>query len=343
MIAMVLVFGCADSSSDDSSSDAGADAPVTMNLAADYGGSSSSIAGARGAISAVTPSASTISACIGSETTDNPGYAAGLDCDGDGGDVTYTTPTQFKVAIRKLSFYQTDGTEVKAIEAGATLADSDLIDLAQPHQLNLSTIPSGSYTRVVMEIYYYDIKMEMNTASNSEDIRIYLSDDDFADEGSLGHHQGDVQMLAGANSSFGVSTGEYGFVQAGEEWIDDKLTDSRDNPTTVQGASTPDPETGHGRGLYGNDDLWNVDDFMQGADQDIFIIDNTFPVAITVPETGGTLTLTFDLKNTWFYEDFDGNGLFNPCTGNGSTSDACHNNAEWTPTIPELSAEFSAN
>ena len=93
-----------------------------------------------------------------------------------------------------------------------------------------------------MEIYYYDIKMELNGSGNSEDLRIYLSDDDFSAEGSLGHHQGDVQMLAGADSNYGVTASEYGFVQAGLEWIDNNLTASRDNPSTIRGASTDDTE-----------------------------------------------------------------------------------------------------
>ena len=116
LISILMLTACADSGSDDSSSSgsgggAGADADVTMKLAADYGGSSASIignlkAGNSGVLSSSSASlTSVLSACIGNETTDGEGYASGLDCDGDGGTVAYTTPTQFKVAIRKLSFF----------------------------------------------------------------------------------------------------------------------------------------------------------------------------------------------------------------------------------------------
>jgi len=35
----------------------------------------------------------------------------------------------------------------------------------------------------------------------------------------------------------------------------------------------------------------------------------------------------FNVKDSWFYEDFDDNQLFNPC----DSSDACGSNAEWSP------------
>jgi len=44
------------------------------------------------------------------------------------------------------------------------------------------------------------------------------------------------------------------------------------------------------------------------------------------------LTTTFNLANTWFYEGFDDNGLFNP----GQGAEACSENSEWSPMFPEI-------
>ena len=93
-----------------------------------------------------------------------------------------------------------------------------------------------------------------------------------------------------------------------------------------------DPETGHLRGLYGDTDLWNQTAFMQGGDQDIYIV--TWPLNLTVEETDQTIVCSFRVGDSWFYEDFDNNQKFNPCD---NTSDACGGGAEWSPLFPAVS------
>ena len=53
---------------------------------------------------------------------------------------------------------------------------------------------------------------------------------------------------------------------------------------------------------------------------------------LTLTDTARTLTITFDLLNTWFFEDFDANGLFNP----GEGAEACSENSEWSPILPTI-------
>ncbi|PLX70105.1 MAG: hypothetical protein C0603_03970 [Denitrovibrio sp.] len=300
-------------------------AAVTVNLAADYG-SGSSFAGLDDSRSSIP---SVLSFCLGT-ASDNPGYVAGMDCDSDGGVVAYVDPTGFKVAIKRLALVMSDNTKVDLIADTGTLANAEVLDLANPVELNISEIPKGVYSGFYAELYYYDLTMPLYSTTDSE-IRVMLSDDDFPAEGSLGNHQGDVKLKNGA--------GDFNFVAAGLTWVESNLDVVR--PSDIGGASSDDTETGHDRGLYGNDDLWNLTQFMQGADQDIFVNEASLGLSgITVGDAGGTITMTFDLNDSWYYEDFDANGIFEPCSGGGGL-EACSAGAEWSPVFPGISFSLS--
>ena len=245
-------------------------------------------------------------------------FAEGTDLDQDGGISRHNTPVGFSVAIKKLTAVHEDGSLVDLIPDRGTLQNAVVLNLVGPKQLTADSAYSGRYTSITAEFYYYDIEMEINTASNFEELRIYLSDDDFSPEGSLGHHQGDIQLKK--------SDGTYSWIQAGAQWNKTNLDDTR--PSVIGGAASADPQSGHDRGLFGNDLMWNDAIFMQGASADIFRV--TAPIDFTIPESGGTLDINFDLANTWYYEDFDNNQVFNPCIGN----EACADGADWHPTFP---------
>lgn len=253
---------------------------------------------------------------------DSSGYNSGLDCDGDGGLIRYVTPSSFKVAFKKLTFVKSDGTEVDIIADKGTLANSTVYDLTSEINIATKNLSVGTYPSFKGEIYYYEIKMAINNPSVVQSLRVYLSDDDFAQEGSLGHHQGDITFIDNDGN-------ELGWVPAAEQWTQGNLLASRGS---INGAGGTDPETGHLRGLFGNTDLWNQADFMQGNSKDIYIFEGE--LNLTVSDTDKIVTLTFDLKDSWFYEDFDNNQLFNPCDG---TNDACAVNAEWAPIFKEPS------
>lgn len=289
----------------------GDDAAVTIMMRADYGDGRSSVP-------------SVLTECT-SALYDSDGYVAGTDCDSDGGVVAYLDPTGFKVALKRLALVMSDSTYVDLIADTGTLADSVVLDLANPVQLDVSSIPQGTYTSFYVEFYYYDLAMGLY--GETKEMRIYLSDDDFPAEGNLGNHQGDLRMKDASNV--------FGFVFPGVAWTDANLVYTR--PGGVIGASTPDPETGHYRGLYGNDDLWNAAPFMQGADKDIFAVQDILNMTgVTVGSTGGTMTVTFDLTESWFFEDFNANGLFEPCIND--SAEGC--GGEWTPVFPGINFSF---
>ena len=244
----------------------------------------------------------------------------GTDLDQDGGISRYNTPTGFSVAIKKLTATHEDGTIITLIAESADLASATTFDLINPQNIVVDTAYSGHYVSAEVEFYYYDITMELNTVGNYANLRIYLSDDDFTQEGNLGHHQGDIQLMKSDQS--------YSWVQAGEAWQEANLDMVR--PTTIGGASSADPETGHDRGLFGNNLLWNNSLFMQGAEQDIFKA--SIPIDLVIPEVGGGMRISFDLTDTWYYEDFDDNQIFNPCFG--GSQEGCSDGADWNPTFP---------
>jgi len=300
------------------------DAPVDVTVTADY--SDSSFSGDDDSRSYISRPYYTF--CLTS-SYDIAGVVAGSDCDSDGGVVAYETPSDFSIAIKRLSLVKSDNTKVDLIADTGTLAESEVLDLSNPVTLDVSSIPQGTYTRLYAEFYYYDMTMELYDSA-AEKIRLYLSDDDFPSEGSLGNHQGDVKLDDGS--------GNFGFVPAGDLWIT-ALTDAI-RPADIGGAASDDSETGHDRGLYGNDNLWNQDDFMQGADQDIFVVDQSFGAAVTVGSLGGSITISFDLIDTWFYEDFNSNGKFEPCVAT-QPNEACAAGSEWTPLFPGINFSFA--
>jgi len=254
-------------------------------------------------------------------TTDTPQYEAGLDCDNDGGEIAYLTPQGFTVALKRLTFFKEGGEAVEFLPPTDTLAQSQRVELTAPVELQPIPIPAGFYTHVRAEIYYFEITLPLY--GSNQTIRVYMSDDDFAAEGSLGHHQGDI-VLVNADGT------EMGWIPVDDPWTTDYLQQlvGGDGASIVRPGSD-DGETGHQRGHFGNADLWDQELFQQGNDRDVFILEAQLPFDLT-PGTEQTATFTFNVANTWFWEDFDGSGTFNPCDG-GTTLDACDGTAEWAP------------
>ncbi len=265
--------------------------------------------------------AAALADCSSAPPEDGPTLNAGLDCDSDGGVVTYTTPTTFKVAFKSLTLLDTADNPVVLIEDSVTLAAATVEDLTTPVQLPLE-IPAGSYSAIEAQIYYYELTLPINSLGNVRTIRVYLSDDDFPAEGSLGHHQGDITLVNDGN--------EVGFAPAGDTWTDPQLQATRGS---IEGAGGTDAQTGHARGLYGDAALWNAAPFQQGSGQDIFVFE--VGAGFTLAANANVdVTVTFDLQESWYFEDFDGDGVFGPCQGPGPIQDACDPAASWTPQFP---------
>lgn len=270
------------------------------------------------------------------EEDDSPGSPAGEDCDGDGAAAEYITPSSFLVAVKRMTLLDADGNEYEIVAEAATLAESEVVDLTNPTDLTELDLPAAVYSSIEAEIYYYELVMPLNDPPATHRLRVYLSDDDFEAEGNLGHHQGDITLLDEERQ-------ELGFVPPGEPWTIANLLSDRGD---TEGAGGTDPETGHLRGLYGDTLQWNQDAFMQGAEQDVFLETIPFSIALAPREGAGpppeSITIVFNVADSWFYEDFDGDGNFDPCSlGPGVDADACAGSAAWSPVlpVPEVVAE----
>jgi hypothetical protein len=274
------------------------------------------------------------SSCSSSEDTPD-GTAdgtAGNDCDGDGGVVTFSTPQKFLIAVRQAGVIDKNGDKHYFINKD-NLATSEVFDITEMIDLHTSSLPNGTYTHLFVEFYYFALKLELYTSGQYEHLRIYLSDDDFADEGNLGHHQGDITLTNENNI-------EEGFLAPGREWSLANLLPQRFDNGTQLYASSPDSQTGHQRGPYGNNDLWNQDSFNQGANQDKFYVE--LPIDLVVSSSSKNITMQFNIKDSWYFEDFNGNGIFGPArdTGSGIT-EAGDEKATWSPILnePDVSVE----
>jgi hypothetical protein len=274
--------------------------------------------------------AAKLTSCPSTTTAmDGPGFASGLDCDGDGGITAFITPQSFKVALKRLSFVRDNGDRVDFVPDQGTLEHSLVYDLSSEVTISQMAISAGTYASVQAEIYYYEIRMPINSGPTvTQSIRVYLSDDDFPGEGGLGHHQGDITFIDADGN-------EMGWAGVGTPWTVNALQTDK---ALISRPGGTDSETGHQRGLFGNAGLWDQAAFMQGGGRDMFLI--TAPLGLTVSaDLTQTVTFIFNVKDSWFYEDFDGNGRFNPCE-NGA-NDACAQNAEWAPifNLPALSIQ----
>jgi len=334
---MLTMFACASDSSSDSGDkdksssvkEEASSGDLSIAMKADYGsgsGSSNVLLKLMPNLKRQENSASTQTCETADSTDDGPNLIAGSDCDGDGGKVAYSTPSSFKIAIKKMGLYNDSSTYFPVIAEADTLAESTVIDLSQEVTLNPgTTIPQGVYPRFEIQIYYVEMVMEINNIGETQNIRIYLSDDNFPGEGNLGHHQGDLTIINGSGN-------EVGWVDPGcQAW---NSTNTAADRSGIVGAGGTDSETDHKRGLYGNSDLWDTFIFKQGRYQDIF----TVPAYLGLQAGHAKVTLTFDVEDTWYYEDYDANNLFNPggigtYGGNSTPLEACHGVATWSPLI----------
>lgn len=262
---------------------------------------------------------------------DSNAFAAGVDCDEDGGIVAFATPTEYKVAVKRVALVRDDDTLFDIIADTGTLAASEVLDFDTVNatqnvvDIDAADLEAGTYTGIYVEIYYY--QMTFPVAQVERNVRIYMSDDDFTDEGDLGHHQGDITFVD-ANDL------ELGWVSP--DWLIDTLL-----PTRVGqgGAGGTDEQTGHERGFFGDTTLWNGEDFNQGIDQDIFFTTLFFHTPFTIADPAAltnliTVQINFLVGDAFYYEDFTPQGTgFYPDTGGEATGE----NAEWAPLAPTIS------
>lgn len=257
---------------------------------------------------------------------DSPAMADGQDCDQDGGVVTHITPTSYTVAFKKVSFLKVfsskawsdtdvlgDKNSLAASES-FTLSPGDesaVIGSASPSFLN-----EGAYGPLEMQIYY--VQMVIPVGGVSRNVRVYLSDDDFDNEGKRGHHQGDITFIADDGTALG--------------WIDSTWTTlSTERSEIHNGPGGADPQSGHARGLFGDAAFWNSEAFNQGAGQDIFVTRVNLPYPLTFPDPKTiqdlvTVTFQFPVKFAFYFEDFEPQGTgFSP----GEGGEATNADAEW--------------
>ncbi|MBN2341846.1 MAG: hypothetical protein JXX29_03740 [Deltaproteobacteria bacterium] len=259
--------------------------------------------------------------------SDSPNSPLGGDLDSDGGVTAFATPSEFWIALKKVTFLSDDG-EVAIVPDMEQLRNSELLNLTEDLQLDAIAIPAGNYHSAEMELYFYQVQLPLNSADNQQMIRIYLSDDDFSEQGMGGHHQGDITLVNDDGS-------EAGWVAPGSPWTPEYLLSERGD---LVGAGGVDAQTGHARGLFGDSLLWDAELFQQGESKDIYIL--RMPLNLQVQANASSaVEIRFQTENSLFFEDFDGDNLFSPCQGGDENGhqDACwydeslNIGADWAP------------
>ncbi|MBI4236875.1 MAG: hypothetical protein HY696_00480 [Deltaproteobacteria bacterium] len=271
-------------------------------------------------------------------TMDDPVLADGLDCDGDSGIVAHITPSTYAIAFKKITLNAASGgTSIDLLADTGTLANSEVVDFTAADSTESvitiapSSLTAGTYSGITAELYYFQLTFPVG--GTTRHVRIYMSDDDFTAEGSLGHHQGDITFIDDNGTELG--------------WVDDTWSDSLSSSRgeAQNGAGGTDSQTSHDRGYFGNAELWNQTALQQGSTQDIFVttLDFASPLIIPDPSTISnltTVTVTFSIADTFYYEDFAPQGTgFAPASGGEASAET----REWAPLAPEGSVSVSSS
>ena len=302
---------------------------LRLETAADFSASASA---SLSQLMTKTTTTGTCSSLISPITDDDPTLADGLDCDVDGGLVAHVTPTRYAIAFKRATLIPSTGSsaEIDLISDQGTLAQSEVVVFTSDDDsetivtLTPSQLTAGSYSGVEAELYYFQLTFPV--AGVAKNVRIYMSDDDFPAEGSLGHHQGDITFIDDNGT-------EVGWVDS--TWLTANLATTRSS--AQNGAGGTDAQTGHARGFFGNTAFWNTTDLAQGAGQDIYLTMFEFSTPLQIPAISSitdltTITVTFSAADTFYYEDYvpRGTGFF-PDSGGEATSEA----TGWAPLPPD--------
>ncbi len=303
-LGVALCAGCGSSSTGTTPA---ATKGIALNTAADFSAS------AAASISKY-PAKTTTGVCadLTDPSMDDPSLTDGLDCDGDLGQVAHITPTKYAIAFKRVSLVNSDSNSanIDLVANTGTLANSEVVSFTTDDTsesvitIEPGDLTAGTYTGIEAEMYYF--QMTFPVAGVTQNVRIYMSDDDFtaeaADRIGLGpHHQGDVTLI-------GDDGVEDGWVDS--TWLAANLATTRENveASPQNGVAGMDSETSHWRGFFGNADFWNAAALDQGADQDIYLFTVDFGTPLVIPNPATitdltTVTVTFSVADTFYYED----------------------------------------
>src|SRR3990167_8599725 len=194
---ILMASACSSSSSSDSGDEA--TSGLQFNATGDFDSSASA------AVSALVWRVTTGECADLPDTTmDDPILEDGLDCDGDGGVVAHITPSRYALAFKRATLVPADvgGVDAESVDLIAdtgTLALSEVVDFTEDDSsesiisIDSADLPAGTYSGVEVELYYFQLTFPVS--GTEQNVRVYMSDDDFDAEGNLGHHQGDITFI----------------------------------------------------------------------------------------------------------------------------------------------------
>jgi len=266
-----------------------------------------------------------VAECPVAASNDEPGFNANLDCDGDGGVIAYQTPESYTLVLKSLYFASADSSKAYLLNFNSLndINETGIIKFTSASSSAKVNLPSDFDTAFVptavgFEVYYFELTIILYGKKTT--LRIYMSDDDFANQGGGGHHQGDITYLD--------DDGTEHWARGGFNWLSSPA-ETLNRGDFANGDGGTDGETGHTRGMFGSAEFWNATGLNMGAQADIYFV--KFDL------TTGTLaaTINFDIANTWFYENFDSDSAsFDPCT----TDEACAAGSAWAALFPSITA-----
>lgn len=236
--------------------------------------------------------------------------------------MTYETPDNYFVALKKVTLLGTNGTADFDLFEEPNLSSSFVFDYTDDNVvhslLDDSEIPDGEYSSIKIEIYYLQMNIAIATEERGverRNIRIYLSDD-AETEGGL-HQPGDLTQVNDGQ--------EIGWLLGEGQMPNMDPVSPREAAYTEggEGAAWYDfaGKAGNEYGPFGDIE------FMNTAPHPIY---NTTVNFSFVDNNGSNLILDFNVTDCWQFEDKSGDGVF------GADDLDPDNPTKWHMALPEM-------
>jgi hypothetical protein len=271
----------------------------------------------------------------------------------------FITPDRYLIALKSAKLKKTGTTEVVTIFNYSSLESCviESFSSSEVKEIVVSTaeITPADYDALQVEVYWVQMKFPIKAGTSEtvpasteapimRNIRIYLTDDQAAENwrsiaGNNEHHQGDLTIIATDESA------EIGWFYPPADFSG-KTPRPGSPDTDDYGANLNldkgDSVTGHDRGPFGDNAFWGgrlATGEVAGKHPE-----NIYLAVLPLPDVDfnsiSKMTIRFDVKNTWAFNDVDGDGYFSPGYITGEAGDDANTTSKaWAPLLPNISFE----
>ncbi|OGB87654.1 hypothetical protein A3H38_04100 [candidate division WOR-1 bacterium RIFCSPLOWO2_02_FULL_46_20] len=271
----------------------------------------------------------------------------------------FITPDRYLIALKSAKLTKTGTSDVVVLFNYPSL-ESCVVESFSSNEvkeivITTAEVAAADYETLKVEVYWVQQRFPIKSGTSEsvsasteaavmKNIRIYLTDDHAAESwravgDNNAHHQGDLTIIGTDEAT------ELGWFFPPADFSGKKPrpgSPDTDGYAANQNLDKGDPTTLHDRGPNGNNDDWGgrtaAGDIAGRHPEDIFIAE--IPLSDLDLSAVSKLLVRFDVKNTWVFNDVDGDGYFSPGFITGEAGDDANDETKgWGPLLPNISFE----